>query len=62
MLVCILQHLLHLMLLLYRDEQHLLDLIREHIRRTDSPLGKRMLESWESYRPKFVKVIPVKEN
>ena len=44
------------------DEQHLLDLIREHIRRTDSPLGKRMLESWESYRPKFVKVIPVKEN
>ena len=44
------------------NEQHLLDLIREHIRRTDSPLGKRMLENWESYRPKFVKVIPVKEN
>ena len=43
------------------DEHHLHDLIREHIRRTNSPLGKRMLENWESYRPKFVKVVPVKE-
>lgn len=44
------------------DEHHLHDLIREHIRRTGSPLATRILESWESYRPKFVKVIPVKEN
>ena len=44
------------------DERHLHDLIREHIRRTDSPLGKRMLEDWETYRPMFVKVVPVKEN
>ena len=43
------------------DERHLLDLIQEHIRRTDSPLGRRILETWESYRPKFVKVMPVKE-
>ena len=43
------------------DEHHLQDLIREHIRRTDSPLGKRMLENWDAYRPMFVKVIPVKE-
>ena len=43
------------------DEHHLHDLIREHIRRTDSPLGKQILENWESYRPKFVKVIPIKE-
>ena len=44
------------------DERHLHDLIREHISRTGSPLAKRILEDWESYRPKFVKVIPVKEN
>ena len=44
------------------DEHRLQDLIREHIRRTDSPLGKRILENWASYRPKFVKVMPVKEN
>ena len=44
------------------DEHHLHELIREHIRRTDSPLGKRMLEGWETYRPMFVKVVPVKEN
>ena len=45
-----------------RDEHHLHDLIREHIRRTGSPLGKRLLEDWTTYRPRFVKVIPVKEN
>ena len=45
-----------------RDEHHLHDLIREHIRRTGSPLGKRLLENWTAYRPRFVKVIPVKEN
>ncbi len=43
------------------DEHHLHDLIREHIRRTGSPLGQKILENWGSYRPKFVKVIPIKE-
>ena len=40
------------------DEQELLALIREHAKRTGSPLATRILAAWPSYRPKFVKIIP----
>ena len=43
------------------DEKELGDLILEHYRRTQSPLAKRIRDNWCAYRPKFVKVVPVKE-
>ena len=43
------------------DESELVALIREHASRTASPLAQRILENWTSYRPRFVKVVPVKE-
>ena len=43
------------------DERELQSLIEEHIRRTGSPLGKRILADWPGYRSKFVKVVPVKD-
>ena len=43
------------------DEQELLGLLNEHVERTGSPLAKRLLADWQSARPKFVKVVPVKE-
>ncbi len=44
------------------DEAELLALIREHFEKTASPLAKRILDDWATYRPRFVKVVPVKEN
>ena len=43
------------------DEKALGDLLFEHIRRTGSPLAQRIIDNWCAYRPKFVKVMPVKE-
>ena len=43
------------------DEAELKGLIDEHVRRTGSPLGQRILAAWSDYRPQFVKVVPVKE-
>ena len=40
------------------DERELLALIREHAKRTGSPLAERILADWPSCRPKFVKVMP----
>jgi len=34
------------------------DLIAEHVARTDSPVGRRVLDEWETLAPKFVKVFP----
>ncbi len=44
------------------DERELRELVLEHYKRTESPLAKRILGNWSSYRPRFVKVVPVKEN
>ena len=44
------------------DERGLRELVFEHYKRTESPLAKRILGNWSSYRPRFVKVVPVKEN
>src|SRR6185295_8636529 len=34
------------------------DLIDEHVRRTGSPVGRRVLDEWDALLPKFVKVFP----
>jgi len=33
-------------------------LLKEHVQRTGSPKGKRMLENWDEVAPRFVKVFP----
>ena len=33
-------------------------LLKEHVRRTDSPLGADLLERWSETRPEFVRVMP----
>jgi glutamate synthase domain-containing protein 3 len=34
------------------------DLVDEHVRRTGSPVGRRVLDEWDVLLPKFVKVFP----
>jgi glutamate synthase (NADPH/NADH) large chain/glutamate synthase (ferredoxin) len=34
------------------------DLVAEHVRRTGSPVGQRVLDEWEALAPRFVKVFP----
>ena len=34
------------------------DLIAEHVQRTESPVGQRVLDDWDALLPKFVKVFP----
>ena len=43
------------------DEAELLALLKEHIDRTGSPKAWRLLKSWDEARPRFVKVLPVRE-
>jgi len=40
------------------DREELISLIEEHVRRTSSPLGKRILDNLGEYIPRFKKVIP----
>ncbi|MBB3952178.1 glutamate synthase large subunit [Aureimonas jatrophae] len=41
------------------DDERLHQLVSNHLHYTGSTLAKRMLENWETYRPRFVKVMPV---
>jgi glutamate synthase (ferredoxin) len=41
-----------------KDELELKQLIRNHHRATASPLANRILNDWENYLPKFIKVLP----
>jgi glutamate synthase (NADPH) large chain len=41
------------------DEERLYQLISNHMHYTHSARAKEILEHWETYRPKFVKVMPV---
>ncbi len=41
------------------DAERLYQLIARHVHYTDSTRGKTILENWETYLPKFVKVMPV---
>jgi glutamate synthase domain-containing protein 3 len=40
------------------DAIELRDLVSEHVRRTDSTVGRRVLDEFDSLLPKFVKVFP----
>ena len=46
------------MLTLEEDETQLHQLIKNHYNTTESPLAKRILLDWDSYLPKFKKVLP----
>jgi glutamate synthase (ferredoxin) len=35
------------------------ELIARHVRYTDSAVGKRVLDKWDEYGPRFVKVMPI---
>jgi glutamate synthase (NADPH/NADH) large chain len=41
------------------DAIRLKQLIENHLHYTNSPVAKRILENWDAYLPKFVKVMPV---
>ena len=41
------------------DAIRLQQLIQRHVRYTDSSCGRQILENWNDYLPKFVKVMPV---
>jgi len=41
------------------DDERLYQLISNHLHYTGSARAKEMLDHWEAYRPKFVKVMPV---
>ena len=41
------------------DEERLFQLISNHVHFTGSATGKRILENWTDYRPKFRKIMPV---
>jgi len=41
------------------DEAALIALLKEHFVRTSSPKAKRILEDWDTERPKFAKVLPI---
>ena len=41
-----------------KDIKQLKDLIESHYNSTLSPLAQRILEKWEDYLPKFIKVLP----
>ena len=40
------------------DINQLKQLIKNHFKATSSPLASRILENWETYLPKFKKVLP----
>ncbi|MBQ4471205.1 MAG: glutamate synthase large subunit [Kiritimatiellae bacterium] len=44
-----------------QDEKVLLKLLEEHSARTGSPKARRIIANWQNERPKFVKVVPVRE-
>ena len=41
------------------DEERLIKLIQNHLHYTGSARARRILDNWEEFRPKFVKVMPV---
>ncbi len=43
----------------HHDDDRIRALITAHIKWTGSARGQMILDNWEEYRPKFVKVMPV---
>jgi len=44
--------------LLINDKERLKSLIKNHHRYTGSPKAKRILDNFENYLPKFIKIMP----
>jgi glutamate synthase (NADPH) large chain len=43
----------------HHDEERLFQMISNHMHFTGSNQAKKILDNWETYRPKFVKIMPV---
>jgi glutamate synthase (NADPH/NADH) large chain len=43
----------------HHDEERLFQMISNHMHFTGSDQAKKILDNWETYRPKFVKIMPV---
>jgi glutamate synthase (NADPH/NADH) large chain len=43
----------------YKDVRELQDMIAKHLFYTKSPLAEKILTNWETYLPRFVKVMPL---
>ena len=43
----------------HHDEERIAQIIANHHHYTGSKRAKEILDNWEHYRPKFVKVMPV---
>ena len=41
------------------DEHALRELVANHLRYTGSPRAKQILDEWEAYLPRFIKVMPI---
>ena len=40
------------------DEERLRNIISRHLKFTQSDLAKKILDDWDNFRPKFLKVMP----
>jgi glutamate synthase (NADPH/NADH) large chain len=40
------------------DEERLKNIIYRHLKLTGSDIAKKIVDSWDKFRPKFVKVMP----
>jgi glutamate synthase domain-containing protein 3 len=40
------------------DAEEARAMVEEHLRRTGSPVARRVLDAWEALLPRFVKVFP----
>ena len=40
------------------DEERLRKIISRHLKFTQSDLAKKILDDWDNFRPKFLKVMP----
>ena len=40
------------------DEERLRNIISRHLKFTQSSLAKKILDDWDNFRPKFLKVMP----
>ncbi len=43
----------------YDDQEFIIDMLKKHIRYTDSSVAKNIINNWYDYLPKFVKIMPL---
>ena len=41
-----------------RDVEELKDMLQNHLHYTDSAVARQVLDNWEAYLPKFIKIMP----